>query len=181
MALYEALDPVRLLHQLSLLQDALWRHATLPPAAAGPTTQFNLAQCGGAGADAGREQLSELTRTSPKRMYRRTAKSTGPRTYRTRPDPFAADWEEIQQMVAAAPERTATSILQELQQRYPGRHPDGHLRTLQRRISAWRATALLVFTDGWLAEDAPLGQNVLGTLRLQVEGPTSVSAATPSP
>jgi hypothetical protein len=174
--LYDALDPVRLLHQLALLQDALWRHAVQPPAA-GPTTRFSLAQCGLEGTEVGKEQLSDLTRTSHKRKYRRSAKSHGPRTYRSRPDPFAADWEEIQQLVAAAPERTATSILQELQQRYPGRHPDGQLRTLQRRISAWRAKALLAFNDGWMAEDVPLGQQVPGTLRLQVDGITIAAAA----
>jgi hypothetical protein len=93
----------------------------------------------------------------------------GPRTYRTRPDPFAGEWAEIDGWLTTTPERTAKSMFLELQQHYPERHPAGQLRTLQRRISERRAKALLEFNDGWLAQDAPLGQTVPGTLRLRLE------------
>src|SRR5438445_12316878 len=73
------------------------------------------------------------------RKYRRTTKPTGPRTWRTRPDPFADVWDDICHWLAAAPERTAKSVFAELQQRSPGRYPAGQLRTLQRRVKEWRA------------------------------------------
>jgi hypothetical protein len=74
--------------------------------------------------------------TSSRRRRSATVSSASarPRTHRTRPDPFAAVQEEIHAGLAANPQRTAKSILQELQQRYPGRDPDGQLRTLQHRV-----------------------------------------------
>ena len=158
--------------QLALLQDALWRHAVLPRATApGPTAAFNVAACGTATPAPAPAEPITLTLRGRKRLYRRTPKSLGPRTYRTRVDPFAGEWAEIEHLAADAPERTATSILVELQARHPGRHPDGQLRTLQRGISALRAKALLAFSDGWLSTDAPLGQCPVAQLHLVVDAP----------
>jgi hypothetical protein len=61
------------------------------------------------------------------------------RTWRTRADPLAEVWEEIRELLVVNPELQATTIFGELQRRYPGRFADGQLRTLQRRIKAWRA------------------------------------------
>jgi len=170
-ALSEALDPVRLLRQLQTLQEALWRHAVVTmPLPTGPTERFSAGVCGlapGTGAEG--DVLSQLTRASHARTYRRTGKVAGPRTYRTRADPFAGEWDEIQGWLAVAPERTAKSIFLELQRRDPAHHPDGQLRTLQRRIGEWRAKAILEFADGWLDEDTPLGQLGPGTLRARLD------------
>jgi len=178
--LYDALDPVRLLRQLQTLQDALWRQAVVNgplPLPVEPTEQFNAGACGLA-PDGGAESdaLSGLTRTNHKHAYRRAAKARGPRTYRTREDPFAGEWDEIHAWLAVEPERTATSIFLALQRRDPARHPDGQLRTLQRRIGEWRAKAILEFDDGWLDEDTSLGQREPGTLRLRSDS-TIVAAA----
>ena len=63
------------------------------------------------------------------------------RRYRTRQDPFVEVWrEELVPMLRAIPHLRATTILSELQRRYPGRYPDRLLRSLQRRIAHWRAT-----------------------------------------
>jgi hypothetical protein len=159
---YQALDPVRLKRQIELLQDALWRQAVLnrakaPSVDGGVSTlevRFAIDACGPA-------EGVPLASTSPvpggKRKYRRTAKSLGPRTYRTHPDAFAADWEAITGWLSAQPERTAKSIFEELQQRTPGKYPDVQLRTLQRRVKSWRAQAILAFEEQWLAEDLQLG------------------------
>jgi hypothetical protein len=40
-----------------------------------------------------------------------------------------------------------------LHQHYPGQFADNQLRTLQRRVQAWRAKAILTFNDQWLEED----------------------------
>ncbi|HSH83094.1 MAG TPA: hypothetical protein VLA19_31560 [Herpetosiphonaceae bacterium] len=90
------------------------------------------------------------------RKYRRTKQVQGPRWWRTRPDPFAAMWEELCQWLTATPERTTKSVFAELQQRYPGQFPDSQLRTLQRRVKAWRAQAILTFDDQWLQEEVLL-------------------------
>ncbi len=43
-------------------------------------------------------------------------------------------------MLQTIPHLRATTILGELQRRYPGRYPDRLLRSLQRRVAYWRAT-----------------------------------------
>lgn len=64
------------------------------------------------------------------------------RTYRTRKDPFEDVWDDwIVPRLKADEERKlqGTAVLDALVAEYPGRFCDGHLRTLQRRISDWRA------------------------------------------
>jgi hypothetical protein len=63
-----------------------------------------------------------------------------PRTYRTREDPLAAVWDEdLLPLLDACPDLQATSLLSELQRRYPDAYPDTLLRTVQRRLAHWRA------------------------------------------
>jgi hypothetical protein len=68
--------------------------------------------------------------------------SKGPRSWRTRSDPFVAVWDaELVPLLARDEERIleATTLLDELIGRWPERFQLGHLRTLQRRIRDWRA------------------------------------------
>ena len=63
-----------------------------------------------------------------------------PRTYRTRPNPFADDWPWIAGAARATIRRCkATTLFALLCDRHPGRYQAGQLRTLQRHIAAWRA------------------------------------------
>jgi hypothetical protein len=87
-----------------------------------------------------------------KRVYHRKQPRL-PRWWRTRVDPFADVWAEIEQWLESNPTRTAKSIFLELQQREPDRYPDVQLRTLQRRIAKWRATMISTFDDQWLQEE----------------------------
>jgi hypothetical protein len=64
------------------------------------------------------------------------------RSWRTRPDPFAADWEAdlvplLERDEAGTLE--ATTLLELLVERHPDRYTAQHLRTLQRRLRDWRA------------------------------------------
>jgi transposase len=63
-----------------------------------------------------------------------------PRQYRTRPDPFAAVWPEIEEMLEQAPGLEAVTIFEALRRRADVSFSDGQLRTLQRKIRRWRAT-----------------------------------------
>jgi len=157
-AIFQTLDPVRLRRQLEALLDALWRHAAfvspISPAGAhlaptpGPTVAFQRAACTApvAPPPLGVSALGW-------RRYRQTQKYQGPRWWRTRADPFAEVWGVVQERLAADPTRTAKGLFWELQAEHPGRFSDIQLRTLQRRVQRWRATALLTFQDTWLAED----------------------------
>lgn len=61
------------------------------------------------------------------------------RTYRTRSDPFAADWSQVEAKLRLALELEATALFEWLGEQQPGRYQDGQLRTFQRRVAAWRA------------------------------------------
>ncbi len=62
-----------------------------------------------------------------------------PRQYRTRADPFAEDWPEIEQMLETAPELEAKSLFEWLQEKEPDKYQEGQLRSFQRRVADWRA------------------------------------------
>ncbi len=61
------------------------------------------------------------------------------RTWRTRPDPFAQDWDAVVGRLQDAPELEARALFEDLLARFPGRHAPGQLRTFQRRVRQWRA------------------------------------------
>ena len=189
-----SLDPVRLLEQITLLQDALWRHAIVPipsqplPGAGAPPPEVRFVP----GRCVSSEELGRDDAVPPtseqsaggvlpshpehkKRAYRRTKPQQGPRWWRTRADPFEEVWSEVCGWLAEKPERTAKSVLLELQQRYPGQYPDEQLRTLQRRVQAWRAEAILVFDEQWLKEEV-IGQVLPQPLRGSVEFVPQLSA-----
>jgi hypothetical protein len=58
--------------------------------------------------------------------------------WKTRVDPFADHWPEIQELLQFNPGLEAKTIFADLQRRYPGRFQDGQLRTLQRKVKKWR-------------------------------------------
>jgi hypothetical protein len=60
-------------------------------------------------------------------------------SWRTREDPFAEVWQEVKEKLEINPGLEAKTLFEDLQRRYPGRFADGQLRTLQRRVKAWRA------------------------------------------
>jgi hypothetical protein len=77
------------------------------------------------------------------RKYRRLGKLPGEvkveHSWRTREDPFAEVWQEVKEKLEINPGLEAKTLFEDLQRRYPGRFADGQLRTLQRRVKAWRA------------------------------------------
>ncbi|MBK7418052.1 MAG: IS21 family transposase [Nitrospira sp.] len=81
------------------------------------------------------ENTARRYRTGPLPSQRKA-----PRQYRTRPDPLAVVWPEIEALLVQAPGLEATTIFETLRGRPEGPLTDGQLRTLQRRIRRWRAT-----------------------------------------
>lgn len=63
------------------------------------------------------------------------------RAWRTRADPFAEVWPEIEKQIQDEPGLEAKTIFAALQRNHPGKFADGQLRTLQRHLKRWRATA----------------------------------------
>ena len=61
-------------------------------------------------------------------------------TWPTRKDPFADDWSFVEQMLDETQATLeAKTLFEYLQRAYPGKYHDGQLRTLQRRVKAWKA------------------------------------------
>ena len=63
-----------------------------------------------------------------------------PRNWRTRSDPFEEIWEKyLEPLLESAPRLQPITLLDALQEKYPGQYPDSKLRTLQRRVREWKA------------------------------------------
>ncbi|MCD4674695.1 MAG: hypothetical protein K8S18_01705 [Desulfobacula sp.] len=163
-----ALDPVRLLKQIQVLQDALWQHVIL----AKQTSPFNGAAsknvydlkfqppiCGLSHESSVKVNNEDLIKSGIKkrRQYRKTKKPRVKHWWRTRKDPFENIWSEVCKWLENNPERTATSILLDLQKKYPGEYTKGQLRTLQRRVKIWRKNAIITYDDAVLNEDSIIG------------------------
>jgi len=175
-----ALDPVRLLQQVQVLQDALWRQFVRTPSSVGeygresatPPVRFDPTACTPndslvvQSGDLGmRPDAEELTSGTGKRRYHRTKKTLGPRTYRTRLDPFEAVASDLRERFLGAPGITAKLLFTELQDRCPGEYPDVLLRTLQRRVKEWRREMVLEFDDRLASEDLLVGGSLPRPLR----------------
>jgi len=121
------LDPLELLHRIREGQSALAALAS-GHLGSGPE-RASLEQF--------LSELPELWRQGEARPTHREAVRQ-PRAWRTRKDPFESAWPEILLWLQEQPEATAKSLLERLHRQYPGRFPEGQLRTLQRRIREWR-------------------------------------------
>jgi len=61
------------------------------------------------------------------------------RHWRSRIDPFESAWPQLLLWLEADPDQTSHELFDRLRNIYPGVHPEGQLRTLQRRVKDWRA------------------------------------------
>lgn len=62
-----------------------------------------------------------------------------PRDWRTHEDAFLEHWPELEGRLIEAPALEAKTLFEMLTEKYPERYEHGQLRTLQRRVKAWRA------------------------------------------
>ena len=152
----QALDPVRLLHQLEQLQQAVFRCAigcfpflsSLPSA---PLRVFSVEDC-----TAGKLLLTGSIpdpTAGLETLYReqeRRKRALGWR--RTHKDPFQGEWEQILSWLVSNPERSSGDIFRELQRRTPGRYQPLQIRTPQRGMRKIRASLLQTVEEQWQEE-----------------------------
>jgi hypothetical protein len=62
-----------------------------------------------------------------------------PRSWRTRPDPLAAVWPRLEELLQREPALQAKTLLQWLQRELPGQPWERSRRTLERRVRQWKA------------------------------------------
>jgi hypothetical protein len=146
-AMYQTLDPLKLLNELVRLQDQFWAYAykkvSSPPleSSEGKTINRNVVPNGQIIKQISNVESPAMRRQSS-RTYRRSEKPRVPRTWRTRTDPFADVWEQVQLQIDINPGRNVKELFLDLQQQYPGKFSDGQLRTLQRRVKQRRLEQL---------------------------------------
>ena len=134
-AQFQTLDPVRLLQQIRVAQQALSDIATF-----GPPAQ-HAAPAAVAPTPVG-EFLSSLSSAWKEGEVRPThrKKSKAPRCWRTRVNPFAAAWPVIEAWLAAEPSASAVELMNRLAAMTPEVYGSKvQLRTLQRRVAEWRS------------------------------------------
>lgn len=83
--------------------------------------------------------MSEPTARKYRRAGKLPSELKASHAWRTRPDPFAEVWPEIEALLEREGGLEAKTVFEELRRRYPGRFRKGQLRTLQRRFRGWRA------------------------------------------
>ena len=88
---------------------------------------------------AARAGMSVRTAGTYERRGRLPSQLTQPRSYRTRANPFAADWPWITGQLERDAALQATTLFAILCDQHPGRYQAVQLRTLQRQIATWRA------------------------------------------
>ena len=84
-------------------------------------------------------EMSEKTARKYRDDERLPSQRKTARDYRTRVDPFAGVWAEVQRKLAAEPALKAKTLFEWLQQTDPGRFPDSTRRTFERRVAQWRS------------------------------------------
>jgi hypothetical protein len=141
----QALDPIRLFHQLEQLQKAVFHCAvSCPFASNNPSVTirvFSLVECT-AGNVPGGGSVPDPAATfhTLYREQERRKRVLGWR--RTHKDPFEGEWEQVLSWLVANPERSSGDIFRELQRRSPGRYQPLQIRTLQRGMRKIRAHLL---------------------------------------
>ncbi len=88
---------------------------------------------------AARAGMSVRTASTYERLGQLPSQRTQPRTYRTRPNPFADVWPWVASQLARDAALQATTLFALLGTLHPGRYQAVQLRTLQRQVATWRA------------------------------------------
>lgn len=156
-----SVDPVELLHRIRQQQSVLASLAGREASTTGPVRE-NLEQF--------MRQLGELWRQGEVRATHRDYPQKS-HYWRTRKDPFESAWSTVLLWLHDQPDVTAKELFMRLQGEQPGCYPDGQLRTLQRRVRAWRHVMAKGLVYGeinrpeFLAEITPIGVDKLHTVR----------------
>lgn len=146
---YETLDPIDLLNNIDRLQNKFFEFACVATAtkkekilALDEVTE-NIEEVNKELTVDATESAKEVS--SPIQCHANTKKprkTLEPRTWRTRKDPFEADWNKIMLQLSVNKFITAKEIMLKLTADEPQTYHMGQLRTLQRRISTWRKNNL---------------------------------------
>jgi len=91
------------------------------------------------GVAAAKAGMDEKTARKWRRLGHLPSEPREPRQYRTRIDPFAGVWGEVEQLLERDASVEAKTIFDYLCRQHPEQFQEMQLRTLQRRVKRWRA------------------------------------------
>lgn len=91
------------------------------------------------GVAAAKAGMDEKTARKWRRLGHLPSEPREPRQYRTRLDPFARVWGEVEQLLERDASVEAKTIFDYLCRQHPEQFQEMQLRTLQRRVKRWRA------------------------------------------
>ncbi|HEC7608686.1 TPA: transposase family protein [Salmonella enterica subsp. enterica serovar Muenchen] len=135
-----ALDPLKLLETIRLYQHQLARIAVGDPV--GDKNSDLTAFLQGLSVAWQEGAVNPLHHPAPSK----------PRHWRTRADPFADVWNEIECWLKDEPQLGSTELLLKLEDAHPGKFTEGHRRTLQRRLQEWRVRVVRELVYGTRAD-----------------------------
>lgn len=145
---FRALDPVELLRRMREAQ----RHVAECSAAGSGVTAAKAAD-----SEVPIEEfLTSLSTAWQAGEVRPThgRKAASVHDWRTRPDPFADTWPKIQQWLETEPGVSAQQLQKRLTEMMPELYSGAQLRTLQRRVKAWRTNRARELVTRTLGADA---------------------------
>jgi hypothetical protein len=88
---------------------------------------------------AAKAEMDVKTARKYDRLGRLPSEVKVPHTWRTRANPFAEVWTEVERLFEGNPGLEAKTVFEYLQRTYPGTFADGQVRTFQRHVKHWRA------------------------------------------
>jgi len=137
--LFLKLDPIDLVQRIKALQDRLW-----PLAIPSKTTASNTMPDTPVPARIEDETVEIATDPALSNQASGHQRSMRAKRDRAKNAPqadnrlFMAEWDQIHIMLTNQPDKTARKLLEELQVMYPGRFASNQVRTLKKRVRAWR-------------------------------------------
>jgi len=144
---YEQLDPVELLRQVEHQQNVLWQYAHQAATADNTLTRVPFRDVNkvpyfdrqtSSAEDTNKVAHIEVGSRTYRATRKERRKMSAPRYWRTRPDAFAEVWKQVEEQLERNPSVETKQLFQHLQRLQPGKFNDTQLRTLQRRVRAWR-------------------------------------------
>ena len=82
--------------------------------------------------------MTEKTARQWRQRAQQPSEQKTPRTYRTRADPFAGVWGELETFLLCDASVEALTLFEYLSRTYPDQFQEQQVRTLQRRVKVWR-------------------------------------------
>ena len=136
--LYETLDPVALFEELGRLQQKLLYFAEEEVCAVDNVVSRPVLK----GTQQQDFPAARLHSLKPSPKFKRAYRTRVAHTWRTREDPLEGVSELARRLFDEDPGITSTALMRKLQESNPGKLKGGELKTLQRRLSAWRKEKL---------------------------------------